>query len=884
MARAAPILSSFNAGELSPKIEGRVEVAKYGNGCKTLENYLLTVQGPAERRGGTRHIAEVKDSNDRTWLRPFVFSVDQAYQLEFGDGYLRFYTDHGQVQVSGVVAWATATAYAHGALRSSGGVNYYCTVAHTSAAAFATDLAAGRWYALTGTIYEIPTPWTLADLQGDDDTFGLRMVQSNDIVFIVSENYAPRKLSRFSAINWTLTTVTPTGGPFKNQNATSTTAYASAATGVVTLTASSSIFQAAHVGSLFYLGQKSVLSVLQWEPGKAVGAGALRRSDGKNYIALNAATTGGNKPIHTDGAVYDGDSGVQWEFQDPGYGYVLLTGYTSGTVMTGTVVSQIPSNAVGGANASTRWAHAAWSDVEGWPSQVTFFKERLTFGRGQNVWMSVAGDYETFTPRDDGGVITADMAISITLQSDKKNDLLWFAPGDALICGTAGAEFAIKSVTENQPFGPENVTAPEVSARGSRSVVPVDVGDVTLFIQRSGIKLRDFEYDNLSLKFKSFDQNTLADHITQSGLIDISYQQEPNTVIWAVRADGRLVAMTYSREQYESPPFGGWHRHPIGGAFGTGAAVVESISTIPAPAQDRDELWLIVKRTINGVTRRYIEYMDYERRFNDDPQDSFYVDSGLTLDNTIAATLTPGAGADVQYATSVPFTAGSAVFVAGDVGREIHLRYSTLDPADDKTLIWNTAKALITGYNSSTSVDCTINVAFPSLDVIASGGWKLTVTTLSGLDHLEGQEVDVLADGAAHPVRTVTGGSITLQTGASKVQIGLRCRARLQTMRLNAGAQDGTSQGKTARVNKATIRLLDSLGLMFGSSFTDMDEIDFRTALDAMDNVPPLYTGDITVDWPGDYDTNPWLCFEQSQPLPSTIVAVMPIVSVQDRG
>lgn len=835
MPRAAPMLSAFNAGELSPSVEGRVEVAKYNNGCKTLENFLMTVQGPAKRRGGTRFITEVKSSANRTWLVPFVFSVTQSYLLEFGDKYIRFYTNHGQVQSGGAA-------------------------------------------------YEVVTPYTTADLTDDDGIFNLRLIQSNDVVYIASESYAPRKLSRFGPTNWTLTELVPNGGPFKTQNITATTVYSSATTGSVTLTASSSIFLPGHVGSLFYLGQKSVLSITEWEPGKAVAIGALRRSDGKNYRALNAATTGAIKPIHTEGAAYDGDTGVQWQFEDPGYGYVLITGYTSGTVVTGTVMSQIPSNATLVANASTRWAFGAWSDVEGWPSQVTFFKERLVFGRNQNVWMSVAGDYETFTSRDDGGVVTADMAISITLQSDKKNNLLWFSPSDALICGTAGAEFAIKSVTENQPFGPENVTAPEVSARGSRSIVPVRIGDVTLFVQRAGTKLRDFQYDNLSLKFASSDQNTLADHITQTGLTNIAYQQEPNNVVWATRADGQLVAMTYSREQYESPPFGGWHKHPLGGSFGNSNAVVESIACIPAPEQDRDELWMIVKRTVNGATKRYIEYMGYERRLGDDPQSSFFVDCGLSLDNTINATLTPGTGADVQYATGVTFTAGSSVFVAGDVGREIHYRWSEVDPIDGKTVNWYSAKAEITGYTSGKVVTCTINLPFPSTAAIAANGWKLTVTTLSGLAHLEGQTVDILADGAAHPQKTVSGGAVSLDFAASHVHVGLPCRARLQTMRLNAGAGDGTSQGKTARINKASIRLLDTLGIKFGSDFANMDDQPFRDVLDLMDNAPALFTGDVLIDWPGDYNTNPWLCFEQSQPLPCTIVGIMPIVSTYDRS
>ena len=426
------------------------------------------------------------------------------------------------------------------------------------------------------------------------------------------------------------------------------------------------------------------------------------------------------------------------------------------------------------------------------------------------------------------------------------------------------------------------MTAPEVSAYGSRSVAPVSVGDVTLFVQRSGNKLRDFLFDSLALKFPSTDQNTLADHVTYSGILSMAYQQEPNSVIWCALANGNLVAMTYSREQYENPPFGGWHRHPIGGSFGTGRAHTESLATIPGNAQDRDELWLIVKRTINGSTKRYIEYMEYERRLNDDPENSFFLDSGVTYTAQRAAALTPTLSASSKGAEGVTFVADSAIFTAGDVGKEIHYRYWTVDPVDEKTVIWDTGKALITEFVDTENVLCTIEKAFPNNDTIPANGWGVTVTVLTGLDHLEGETVDVLADGATHPPQTVVGGSITLTAPAIKVSIGKNCRARLKPMRLNAGARNGTSQGKPAIVNKLNIRVLDTLGLKYGPAFNRLDEVDFRSALDEMDNPPPLFTGDIQVDWEGGYDSDTPLCFEQSDPLPCTIVALMPVVTVND--
>ena len=304
MPRAAPLLSSFNAGELSPNLEGRAELSKYGAGAKTMENFIPIVQGPAKRRAGTRFVAEVKDSTKRTWLVRFEFNTQQGYILEFGDQYIRFYTQHGQV--------------------ISGGVPY-----------------------------EIATPWLSADLTNADGTFGLRFTESNDVVYICHQNYAPRKLSRSGPTSWSIATLVPTNGPFKIINTANINVYASAQTGSVTVTGSSPLFSTYMVGSLFYIGQKSVLDIKIWEAGKAITAGTRRRANGMNYVALNSATTGGFKPIHTSGAVYDGDTGVQWQYEDPGYGYGIITGFTSTSQVTMTVIKAIPFYAVGSGAASS---------------------------------------------------------------------------------------------------------------------------------------------------------------------------------------------------------------------------------------------------------------------------------------------------------------------------------------------------------------------------------------------------------------------------------------------------------------------------------------------------------------------------------------------------
>lgn len=865
------MLGSFNSGELSPRLEGRVDIAKYGSGVKLCENFIPVIQGPAMRRGGWRYVGTIKDQTAKAWFIPFQFNTQQTYVLEFGNLYIRFWTNHGQLL--------------------SGGVPY-----------------------------EIASPYATADLVDADGQFILDFVESADVVYITHPKYAPRKLSRLAPTNWTLTAMQPVGGPFKTQNTTATTVYASAQTGSVTLTASAGIFQAGHVGSLFLLNRKSQAAITQWNQPEPISNGNLRLSDGKTYKAVSAdvvgpliRVTGPSKPTHTAGALWDGGDvdkgnyytpsgsttgitcrvGVQWNYEDPGYGVVLITGFTDSQHVTGTVVplstataqAQLPSDAVGSGNASTIWAFGAWSDVEGWPSNVSLFRQRLCFGRGQTVWLSVAGDYENFAARDLSGQVTPAQAITVTLVSPQVNNIQWMEPSngsvEALVCGTAGSEFAIKSQTENNAFGPDNVSATLISAFGSRKAKPVHVGSIMLFIQRAGSKLRDIAYDFVSNGYQSADQSMLAEHIPQPKLNQMVYQQEPYSVAWGARSDGALVAMTYSREQYPDAPHGGWHRHPIGGG-----GKVESLCVIAAPDGSRDELWAIINWTINGATVRYVCYMDWERRPGDDPEDSFYLDAGLTLDNKINATLAPGAGATVAHTTGVPFSASAAIWAAGDVGRQIHYRYQSAatDVSGNTVTTFVTAKATITAFIDSTHVTCTVDAAFPSPAQIAANGWRMTVTTISGLSHLEGQTVDLLVNGATHPTRAVSGGQITLQNPGSKVQVGLACPARLQTMRLNAGAADGTSQGKTARINQLAVRVLETLGLQYGSSFANMDEGQFRTALNAMDNPPPLFTGDMLFDFADDYDTNPWVCLQQPYPLPATIVAIMPQVTTYDRG
>lgn len=782
MATAAPIQTNFNGGELSPTMEGRVDINKYANGCYAMRNFIPLVQGPARRRSGRRYVAEVKDSSDRGWLAPFQFSDDIAFVLEFGDECLRFYTNHGQLVTGAVAAYNGATAYVPGNLAAQGGVKYYCIAPTTGNA----PPNATYWYALTGSIYEIPTPWTAADLTRSDGTFKLWMEQSGDVIYITHPSYPTQKLIRRANTRWTLEDADFKGGPFVGVDPDETrTVYASADTGTgITITADTAIFNANHVGTLFLIEAKLVDEVPQWEVGKVIVAGAERRSDGNVYEALNGATTGTVKPTHTEGSRYDGDAGVQWQYKHSGYGVVRITAVAGdGLSATADVVSTLPSQAVGSGNPTTRWSFAEFSADRGYPSHVTFFRERLWLFRNTQAWASVVADFENFANRD-GSEVTADMAISINIASEQINNVAWVAPSQKLLVGTVGNEFAIGELAAADPLGPANVQAQAQTAHGSRQVRPIKVNDSNLFVQKSGRKLREIRFTFESDGYATTDLTVLADHVTKGQIVQMAYQQEPHSIVWCACNNGELVGFTFNREQDVL----GWHPHPVGGS-----GIVESVACIPAPDGAADELWTITRRTINGVTRRYVEYgePDWIRVEGAEIADAFFVDCGLTYDGV---------------------------------------------PADE----------------------------------------------ISGLDHLEGETVQVLADGSSHPDCVVTGGAITLQREASIVHVGLGYESKLTTMRVEAGAEQGTAQGRVKRISKIVFRLLDTLGGKAGRDGETLDEIMFRSSADLMDGPPAVLTGDTDeINWPAGYEREGRITIVQDQPLPMTVVAVMPVLGTQ---
>lgn len=682
MARITPLKASFNGGEFSPLVEGRTDVSKYQNACSILQNFLPLVQGPILRRGGTRFVQEVKNSTQRSWLFRFRFNVNQSFTLEFGDQYVRFFTNRGPVvEANKVITAATLanpcviTSVAHGyttgdyiyissvvgmtqlngkyykitvltpdtfSLQDQDGVN----INSTGFTAYASGGVANR-------VLQVVTPYLVADLVLATGEFALSFEQSGDVLYITHRTgkYQPRKLTRLSGTSWTITTLDLRNGPFKDINTdTAITVSSSAATGAgAVLTASSGIFQAGHVGSFFLLEReyKTSGSQPQWEVGKVVAIGNLRVSGNNTYEAVSAGTTGSIKPTHTDGTVSDG--AVNWQYNHSNFGVAQITGFTSATQVTATIITRLPENVVGGgANTTYKWAHGLFSAVEGWPELVRIHLERLTLFRGIRWAAGVSGDYENFAKRI-GGEITADAAVTGILPS--ADAARWVvSQGEFLLTGTASAVIAISKITTSDPFGPGNVQALAQNGEGSGPLEPYIIGDEIVFGSRSGRALMGTKYDALPLKYVAGDLTTFSEHLVRGGIAQLSYCQEPYSIVWVATKSGALVGFTFDRTQDVLA----WHPHPIGGN-----GIVESVIENAAPNGTRDDLWVIVRRTINGVTRRYVEYMEEEFDGTDATiADAFYVDSGLTYSGALTTTIS---GLDHLKNTVVSILANGAV-------------------------------------------------------------------------------------------------------------------------------------------------------------------------------------------------------------------------------
>ena len=836
MPSASPIQSNFNAGQLTELLSARTDLAKRGNGVKVMQNMLPLIQGPATRRSGTSHVASVKTPANRTALIPFEFSTEQAYVIEVGDQYFRYYKDNGVIleaakTITGITQAnpAVVTSNSHGftngdEVEISGVVGMTqvngkrFTVAGVTTNTFqlsginSTGFTAYGSAGTASRVFTLATPYTQANLFDSDNRLRLNWTQSADILYLCHNTYPPRKLSRTGHTSWTIETITFEDGPYLNANTTDTTLDPSATTGTgVTLVAS--------------------------------------------------ATTG----INDDAGFKSTDVGRLIRFKDgSNFSYFEITGFTSTTQVTVTIKGPDLANH----NASTDWRLGVFSETTGYPSAVIFYEDRLWFGGATNFPQrldgSRTGDYYNFAPTDADGTVADDHAVSFTLSANMVNLIQWLdADEKGLLVGTVGGEWVVRASSQSEAITPTNIQAKPSSTRGSANVRPIRCGRQTLFVQRAGKKLRDFEYVFEDDGFRSQDVSILSPEITGNGVLGIDYQQEPDSTIWLVREDGTLLGVSYDKQQEAI----GWHTHVMGGVSDTASniAKVEALAVIPSPTEGADQLWLIVQRLVDGSTVRYVEYLNQTWADGDKQKLAFFVDSGLTLNAPLTITGATQANPVVITSNGHGLTNGDLVRI-DDIAGMTELNTRTFTVAGSAT---NTFQ--LSGENGSA------HTAY-----ISGGEARKKVTCLTGLDHLEGQTLKVLVDGGAHDDKTVSSGAITLDRASAIVHAGLAFTSALETLPIEAGSREGTSQGKTKRISHVVFRFFQTLGGFYGTSSADMTEFVFREGGDLLDQAVPLFTGDKEVSWPGGYDRDGVIRIESRQPLPLTLQAIMPSLVTQD--
>ena len=534
------------------------------------------------------------------------------------------------------------------------------------------------------------------------------------------------------------------------------------------------------------------------------------------------------------------------------WGYAKVTGFTSSTVVVATVVVDFAAT-----GAVTEWRLGYYYNTN-FPAAVAFYEQRLVWGGStydpQLLAFSKSGGYDDHTPGVDD-----DDAMVYLIATNQVNNILWLDPSQVLAVGTVGGEFIVAASTAGEALTPTNVRVVRQTTYGSHNTGPIRISSVLLFIQRARRKVREFVYKFETDSYVAPDLTILSEHLTSTGLVEMAFQQEPDSTVWCVLEDGTLLGMTYLRDQEVV----GWHSHVLGGksdAAGT-QAVVESVAVIPGTGNDGagvDELWVSVHRYVNGSHVRHIEIITPGLEDTNTQEESFFVDSGLSLNVPKDITAVTAANPAVVTSASHGFSNGDLIDIR-DIKGMTELNKRRFTAANVAT---NTFQ--LSGENST------------SFTAYISGGTaREAATTFTGLSHLEGETVSILGDGAALVDKTVASGAVTLSTAASIVHIGLGYVSKMVTLNIEAGAADGSAQSKIKRIHEVVVRLYRSLGVKIGPEDGDLDIIPFRDSSMPMDHPPDLFTGDKFLPHPEGYTTDGNIEVRQEQPLPLTVLALV---------
>lgn len=624
--------------------------------------------------------------------------------------------------------------------------------------------------------FELPVPW------GANDLAALRYAGDDLDLYAVRAGYAPRVITRVDHDNWSISNYLPKGGPVDVQNVDQgKTIQASAVTGTVTLTANSDRWVAADVGSVWRLDEPDLTIVPTWIGNEDVTAGGQRRNGGRVYEALNTASSGVNAPTHDEGEVSSGEGRVTWRYLHNGHGFVRISTFASPTSVTAEVLSRLPDSVV--SQTTYRWWSAAWSDAQGWPETVRQSDERLLLTRGPDFWMSRPGFLDDM---EFDGLTNSALAGRLRSPDGSSVDIIWGLLAGILVVGGRDGEWIIRAPNATDALTIGNIRPIPDDNKGSSPHIPVVVDGGVIFIGRSRRRLHFCEFNRLSEKLEIRNITISARHILRGRAVGLAYQRDPNQLVWVWCENGALVSVTFMPEQDVL----GFARHPLRNGY------VESMIAIPSSDEGVSEVYLFVRRIINGQTRRYVEQLVdfFEPADPDNP------------------------------------TAEGAWFV-----------------------------------------DCGLSAVFDE-----------PVTTISGFDHLEGEEIAMLVNGRELPRKIVAGGQVVLDEPIIGHFIGgLPIDARVRLLPQNTQEPARSTKGRTKRASELIVDVVDAAGGEVSCNGGPTQPLQLTGAHDYGAPIP-LQSGSLRRTLDGGHDIEVAIEITCHNALPFTLLGASPNLDVAE--
>jgi len=852
MANTRTFNRSFAGGEMSPEMYGRIDDVKFQTGAAKLLNFIATPQGPAENRPGFAFVRAVKDSSKKTRLIPFTYSTTQTMVIELGAGYIRFHTQ--------------------GATLLSGGV-----------------------------------PYEIANSYAEADLFDIHYVQSADVLTLVHPKYPPAELRRLGATSWTLTNIvfTPIIGAPTSVTVTGSSGFTvdiaaitQANPAVITTVSNHGLIPGdsiyiKNVGGMvqfvdgFYAVESkpsdNTLTVKTYNGGVIVDSttwsaytsgGNIQYGDkvydidnyyvvtsiAQNGIDESPASTPGNavNNLYVTGAF----NSISWPAVAGALRYNVykrqsgLYGYIGQTQST----SFVDNNIAPDMGTTPPIYETVFNGTGEYPGAVSYFEQRRAFAgtinSPQKLWMTRSGtesDMSYSLPTKDND------RIAFRVAAREANTIRHIVPLTQLILLTSSAEWRVSSINSDA-ITPTTISVRPQSYVGASNVQPEIINNSLVYCAARGGHVRELGYSWQSNGFITGDLSLRAAHLFDSlEISDMAYSKAPRPLLWFVSSSGKLLGLTYVPEQQ----IGAWHQHQTDGVFESCAVVAEG---------NEDSLYAVIRRTVNGSTVRYVERM--ATRQITTLEKCFFVDSGATYDgtNTTAVTMALSGGTNWTTAETLTITSSSAKFVfpgTSDVNDAIVLT------ASDGTQVRCRILATISATQASVKADKTVPA---SLRNTTTATWAFARNSVSGITWLEGKTVSILVDGAVHPSRTVTGGTINLERAGTIITFGLPYFSDMQTLPLAINI-DAFGQGRVKNINKAWMRVYKSSGIFIGPDVDNLTEAKQRTN-EPYGSPPSLKDDEIQIVLTPTWAQSGQVYVRQHDPLPLTIVGLTLEVSV----